>query len=191
MAKVGADIQHRARGRPKVDDCALLGDVLVAWLRTGGPRAHGLDRAVRDIATPARALKEHPIVAVKRLRARLRRALREMDTERMMLLAIQAAEARAVAVPEWARAELAEAEQRRREWEAAFAADPGRFAVPGVFVHPQLEKLRAEADYMHRLVLVGRALDDVLPDSTPISTIARLFNDLRRAAAAAAKRTRR
>jgi hypothetical protein len=183
MAKDGDDVARRP-GRPKADNSELLDDILVAWLRIGGPKGLNLDRAIAEVVTDTRASQAH--VTAKHLRERLRAALNDMFSEDMLLRAMALAEQRGVPVPGWARGELAEIQRHNREFEAAIAAVPAPAASMAVLARslaaittlpPGLMREIDQAHQVQRLMAFYRAFDNLLPDmlDRPISELARLF----------------
>jgi hypothetical protein len=151
MAKAEPRVPRR-RGRPKADNTALIDDVLVEWLRSGGADGRNLDQAVRAVAEHARE-EGH---TRKARRERIRDALADMWTEEMMQRAIDAVEQRGIAVPAWARDKLAEAQRRNREWEARLAARHGRQikVIEGQLrvLDDRYDEKVAEAERVRRLV---------------------------------------
>jgi hypothetical protein len=183
MAKAPAAFP-RGRGRPNADNTALFDDILVEWVRTGGPYGRGLDQAVRAVVTQDSAGR----VKVKSLREGLRTWVKRVDGEKMMLRAIAVAQERGVPLPEWLNAELAETQRRNRASEVALDAEPERLvqgrsdAIDNTnqFLERRARRLaeaEPEGDRLRQLVAFIRAFDQRLPLDTPISTIHQLFTE--------------
>lgn len=185
MAKAPAALP-RGRGRPNADNTALFDDILVEWVRTGGPYGRGLDQAVRAVVTQDSAGRVN--LKVKSLREGLRTWVKRVDGEKMMLRAIAVAQERGVPLPEWLNAELAETQRRNRANEVAVDGEPDRLVQDGnhaidntnQFLERRARRLaeaEPEGNRLRQLVAFIRAFDHRLPLDTPISTIDRLFTE--------------
>jgi len=185
MAKAPVALPRR-RGRPKSDNTALFDDILVEWVRTGGPYGRGLDQAVRAVVTRDSAGRVD--LKVKSLREGLRTWVKRVDGEKMMLRAIAVAQERGVPLPQWLNSELAEIQRRNRASEVAIDAEPHRLVQDSnhaiddanPFLEQRVRRLaeaEPEANRLRQLVAFIRAFDDRLPLDTPISTIEQLFTE--------------
>lgn len=185
MAKAPAG-SPRGRGRPSPDTTALFDDILVEWVRTGGPYGRGLDQAVRAVVTQDSAGRVD--LKVKSLREGLRTWVKRVDGEKMMLRAIAVAQERGVPLPEWLNAELAQTQRRNRASDVALDAEPERLmqgrdqAIDNTnqFLERRARRLaeaEPEGNRLRQLVAFIRAFDHRLPLDTPISTIDQLFTE--------------
>ena len=122
----------RPRGRPKVDNRALVAAVLVTWLACPTRDRRSLNWAIGQIAADPPPGAEARCRTAKALRERLHRALRWHDELVLLRLAIAAAEEQGQLIPVQARHRLQAIERARNPLAGLVAAFSGAVASLGL-----------------------------------------------------------